>query len=117
VERQTWKRQIIERHGGEQFEPMITGWVAAARTMYARGGNVSFDTADRIRCPVFLMNGDGEIGNTPRDARRLAARIPDCRLEFVAASGHAIQRDQPHLLVDRLRRFLLEVDRPAPGIG
>jgi valacyclovir hydrolase len=105
-ERQTWKQQIIKRHGAEQLEPMIAGWVAAAHAIHACGGNVSRDTADRIACPVLLMNGDGEIGNPPRDVRILAGRIPNGRLEFIAGSGHAIQRDQPQLLLERLQSFL-----------
>lgn len=107
--REAWKRQIIERHGLEQLEPMIAGWVAAARAIHARGGNISLNTAHLIRCPVLLMNGDGEVGNTPRDVRNLADRIPDCRLEFVSGSNHPIQRDRPELLIDRIRRFLSEL--------
>lgn len=108
-ERAKWKREIIKRHGAEQFEPMITGWVAAARAIHARGGNISLDTAHLIKCPVLLMNGDGEVGNTPRDIKNLASRIPDCRLEFVLNSGHPIQREQPALLLKRISRFLAEL--------
>ena len=108
-ERQTWRQQIIERHGAEQFEPMITGWVAAAQAIHDRGGNVSRDTADRIECPVLLLNGDGEEGNTPRDVRALAGRIANCRLEFMANSGHAIQRDQPAALRRQIDSFLEEL--------
>lgn len=108
-EREEWKLKIIENHGAEQVEPMITGWVAAARAIHARGGNVSLDTAHLIECPVLLMNGDGEVGNTPRDVRILSDRIPHSRLEFVPNSGHSIQRDQPALLLDRIQRFLAEL--------
>lgn len=105
-ERQKWKQEIIARHGAEQLEPMIAGWVAAAHSIHARGGNVSRDTADRIQCPVLLMNGDGEVGNPARDARILAGRIPHCRLEFITDSGHPIQRDQPQLFIERVEAFL-----------
>ncbi len=105
-ERQRWKQEIIERHGADQLEPMIAGWFAAAHAIHARGGNISLATADRIECPVLMMNGDGEIGNPPRDARNLAGRIPHCRLEFIADSDHAIQRDQPEILIDRVQQFL-----------
>jgi valacyclovir hydrolase len=109
-ERQGWKREIIEWHGEEQLEPLITGWVAAARAIYARGGNISYDQSTQIECPALLLNGDREIGNTPRDARRLAARIPSCRLEFVADCGHAIQTDQPAILNENIRAFLKDLD-------
>ncbi len=108
-ERDAWKQQIIERHGAEQLEPLITGWVAAARAIASRGGNICYEQAAQIECQVLLLNGDREVGNTPRDAIRLAARIPHGRLEFVADCGHAIQNDQPELLVDRIRGFLVSI--------
>ncbi len=104
--RQTWRDQIVQRHGAEQLESMVNGWVEAARAIYARGGNISYEQAAWIECPVLLLNGDGEVDNTPEDARRLGARIPNGQLEFVPNSGHPIQRDQPEFLIDRSRRFL-----------
>ena len=111
-DRDTWKQQVIERHGEAQFEPMITGWVRAARVIHAGGGNISLEQAAQIVCPVLLLNGDGEIGNTPRDVRRLAARISNCSLEFVGSSGHSIQNDQPELLLKRIRSFLADLPLP-----
>ena len=107
-ERETWRQQIIARHGAEQLESLIEGWVGAARAITARGGNICAEQAALIECPVLLLNGDGEVGNTPRDVRRLAARIPGARLAFVPDCGHAIHRDQPALLLDAIRRFLAE---------
>ncbi len=104
--RQTWRDEIVQRHGAEQLESMVNGWVTAARAIHARGGNISYEQAALIECPVLLLNGDGEVGNTPEDARQLAARIPQGSLEFVANSGHPIQRDQPEFLLDCIRRFL-----------
>lgn len=105
-ERERWKIQIIARHGAEQFEPMIAGWVGAARAIRDLGGDISYESANRIPCPVLIMNGDREVGNPPRDARRLAERIPDCHMEFIADCGHAIQDDQPELLISRIHSFL-----------
>jgi valacyclovir hydrolase len=109
-ERQGWKREIIEWHGEEQLEPLITGWVAAAQAIYKRGGNISYEQSAHIECPVLLLNGDREIGNTPRDAMRLAGRIPNCRLVFVADCGHPIQTDQPDILNENIRAFLRNLD-------
>lgn len=108
-EREGWRQRIIERHGAEQLEPMITGWVSAARAIHDAGGNISQETADRIACPTLLLNGDGEVGNTPEDFRRLAQRIPNGRYEFIANSGHAIQNDQPEILIGRIRGLLAEL--------
>ncbi len=110
AERERWRQQIIERHGAEPLESMIEGWVVAARAISARGGNICYEQAARIECPVLLLNGDGEVGNTPRDARRLAERIPGGRLTFVADSGHAIHRDQPAALLGHIHDFLAKVE-------
>lgn len=107
-ERDKWKRQIITRHGAEQFPAMVEGWVAAARAIAAAGGNICYEQAASITCPVLLLNGDGEEGNTPRDVRLLAARIPGARLEFVPNCGHGIHRDRPDVLLARIRAFLAE---------
>ncbi len=107
-ERDNWKRQIMTRHGAEQLPAMVEGWVAAARAITARGGNICYQQVAEIACPVLLLNGDGEVGNTPRDVRRLAERIPGGRLEFVAGSGHAIHRDRPAILLNWIRTFLDE---------
>ena len=110
-EREAWKRQIIERHGPEQLESMINGWVGAARAITARGGNICYEQSARIMCPVLLLKGDREVGNTPRDVRRLAERIPNARLIFIADCGHAIHRDQPEALEGHIRAFLAELAR------
>lgn len=109
-ERAAWRQEIIERHGAEQLEPMINGWVAAARAITERGGNICYEQAALIECPVLLLNGDREVGNTVRDVTRLAARIPHGRLEFVAECGHAIQHEQPALLVEKIVEFLGELE-------
>ncbi len=109
-ERETWKQQIIERHGAEQLETLIEGWVGAARAITARGGNICYEQVARIECPVLLLNGDGEVGNTPRDVRRLTQRIPGARLAFIADSDHAIHRDQPAALLSHIRDFLAELE-------
>lgn len=109
--RPAWRQEIIEQHGEEQFAPMVEGWVSAAEAIAAAGGNVALEQASNISCPTLLINGDGEVGNPPDDVRRLAARIPNCRLEFVAKSGHSIQREQPAQLLALIRAFLHEVER------
>lgn len=113
-ENQAWKEDIIQRQGAEQLEPMITGWVSAARAIAAKGGNISFQQAANITCPVLLLNGDGEVGNTLRDVQALAARIPDCQLEIIPGSGHGIQWDQPEILTDRIGQLLTTLQPQEP---
>ncbi len=114
-ERAAWRDQIIADHGAEQWESLIVGWVEAAHAIAAAGGNICLEEAAAIRCPVLLINGEGEIGNTVRDVTRLAARIPICRFEFMPNSGHAVHRDRPEAFLARVRAFLRTVETfPTP---
>lgn len=108
-ERAKWRDEIIRLQGIEQLEPMIEGWVSAARAITAAGGNICLAEAPSIRCPVLLLNGAGEVGNTPRDVKRLCQAIPDCRLVFIDNCGHAIQDDQPVELLRQIREYLQEI--------
>lgn len=105
-EREPRRKFIIEHHGEEQLESIVEGWVYWARDMLAAGGNVCLAEAAQIHAPALLMNGDGEVGNTPEDVTTLAARIPNAELVFIANSGHAIQDDQPEELLHHIRGFL-----------
>jgi valacyclovir hydrolase len=107
--RAAWRAEIVALQGEEQLEPLIGGWAAAAAAILAQGGNICYAEADRIACPALLINGDGEVNNLPADVERLAARIPQGRLVFVAASGHSIQDDQPAQLRTLIRAFLRDL--------
>lgn len=108
-ERESWRQAIIRLQGEEQLQPMIEGWVRAAHAIVDAGGNICLAEAAAIQCPVLLINGDGEIGNTRRDVERLCRMIPDCRMEFVPDCGHAIHDDHPDLLKGHIRAFLSQL--------
>ncbi|MCU0493424.1 MAG: alpha/beta hydrolase [Chloroflexaceae bacterium] len=108
-DRDEWRNEIIELHGEHQLVPMIEGWVAAAEAIAASGGNICLAEAAHIRCPVLLINGEGEVGNPLDDVQRLATRIPNARLEIVPGAGHGIQWEQPERLAALVRAFLAEM--------
>lgn len=112
-ERAAWRDEIIATQGADQFAPLITGWVAAARAIAAAGGNICLDEAHRIACPVLLINGAGEVGNPLEDVQRLAGRIARCRLEIVPESGHAVHWDQPERFATLVEAFLAHLPPPA----
>jgi valacyclovir hydrolase len=105
-ERAAWRASIVARHGPEQLSPLISGWVEAARAIVAAGGNICLEQAAAIKGPVLLINGELEVGNTPANVARLAARISDCRLEFVPQSSHAVHDEQPEQFMALVRPFL-----------
>ena len=101
-----WAAEIAHEHGAAQIEPLVAGWARAAHAIYAAGGNICRDEAAAIRCPVLLLNGEGEVNNTRADTLALQARIADCRLRLIPGAGHGIQWDQPDALVAEITRFL-----------
>lgn len=105
--RAAWRAEIVATQGEEALESLITGWVAGVRAIaLERQRDVSLSAASAIRCPVLLLNGEDEVGNPPEAAKALVARIPRGELRFVPASGHAIQYDQPGVLLEALDAFL-----------
>lgn len=109
LERAAWREEIIADHGEGQWQPLIEGWVQAATAILAAGGNICLEEAAHIRCPVLLINGEGEEGNLPQDVQRLAAAIPGARLHFVSQSGHAVHRQQPQRFLALVDAFLAEL--------
>jgi valacyclovir hydrolase len=109
--RPAWRAEIVATQGEEQLAPQVEGWAAAAQAIHDAGGNICYEEAAAVRCPVLLLNGDGEVNNLESDFFRLAERLPDARAAIVAGSGHSIQDDQPEELLVRIRAFLAEVDR------
>ena len=107
-DRAAWRAAIVQDHGVEQLVPLITGWVAAAAALHAAGGDICLARAGRIACPVLLINGAGEVGNTPRDVAALAQRIPHSRLVWLPDSGHWVHTDQPERILSLVREFLAQ---------
>jgi valacyclovir hydrolase len=108
--RPEWRAEIVATQGEDQLAPQVEGWAAAAKAIHEAGGNICYEQAAAVRCPVLLLNGDGEVNNLRSDFFRLAERLPDARAQIVTASGHSIQNDQPELLLARVRAFLDELD-------
>lgn len=109
-ERAAWRDEIVATQGADQFAPQVEGWAAAAQAIFDAGGNICYEQAAAVGCPVLLVNGDGEVNNLRSDFDRLAAHLPRCRPVIVPASGHSIQDDQPEALLALVRGFLAELE-------
>lgn len=113
----TWRSQIESDHGQEQLIPLIEGWVQAAQAIVAAGGNICLDQASAIRCPVLLINGEDDAGNTVRDVRALAGRIAECRLVLLPGCGHWVHTEQPERFLALVQEFIAStshVDNTPP---
>lgn len=97
-DRADWKAEIIANHGPDQFKPMIEGWVNAAEAISARGGDIVFHCATRIKCPVTIIHGSQDIGNPVPVVQHLASLIPQCVVHILNGVGHSIQDEAPTVL-------------------
>lgn len=59
-----------------------------------------------IQCPALVMCGEEDRSRPPAEARRMAERLPNARLELIPQAGHIATVEQPEtvnrLLVDFL---------------
>jgi pimeloyl-ACP methyl ester carboxylesterase len=64
-----------------------------------------YDVAS-IRVPTMLVLGGESVFVVPEDVEQFRRRLPSARVETVAGAGHAVQSDQPQVLVDLLADFV-----------
>ncbi len=90
----TWITEDIRaRHAPEPVERMVLGWINAVKTIIDMGGNISFNEAHRISCPLLLMLGRNDPLNPEILGRQFVDRTPHGRL-VMFDSGHAVHREQ-----------------------
>jgi poly(3-hydroxyoctanoate) depolymerase len=66
-----------------------------------------------VRHPTLVVAGEDDPSVPVRNARLLAARLPDARLHVVDGGGHLFLLDEPENVVGPIRNFL-DQDEPAP---
>jgi pimeloyl-ACP methyl ester carboxylesterase len=62
--------------------------------------------ADRVRCPVLLIQGDADEYGTTAQVDAIAARVPGSETCLVPRAGHSPHRDAPELVLDRITSFV-----------
>ena len=62
--------------------------------------------AERIKVPALLLWGERDTMTPLEDGKRLAAAIPNARLEVFASLEHAPHREQPEKIVEAITSFL-----------
>jgi pimeloyl-ACP methyl ester carboxylesterase len=60
----------------------------------------------QLSCPALICWGEDDQWLPVEQARRLAARIADSRLEVFAGAGHLLQEDAPERLIHTITDFL-----------
>ncbi len=61
-----------------------------------------------IAAPSLVMTGEADVGSTPRMAKVIADRIPDCRLHILPGLKHSVLLEAPDQVAEAMRAFLAE---------
>jgi 3-oxoadipate enol-lactonase len=92
-----------------------TTWHAMVDLVRDESGARAADLAG-LALPTLLLWGAHDLAYPPeRFAREFAARIPDARLEILPDAGHYPHQETPAAVVERLERFLSDVESAAGG--
>lgn len=67
----------------------------------------------RLTLPVLLVVGDGDKAVPPADARKVAGRLPDARVETILAAGHLAHEEKP----DEAARLILAFARAHSALA
>ena len=71
-----------------------------------------------VRRPVLVLTGgepDTWSDLSPEQVEQRLAHLAGVRHEVVDGAGHYVHVEQPDAVFAAIERFLVEVDRPAPG--
>ncbi len=101
AERRELVERILERRLAHPPHP--AGWQAQA------AAGTTFDAFDRlpaISAPTLVLHGTDDHVVDSRNARLLAERIPDARLELFPACGHLFFWEDPERFLALVARFL-----------
>ena len=81
------------------------GLAASLRGMGAGAMEPVWDRLPQVACPCLFVAGAEDHGYA-HEARRLAAAVPNGRVEIVPRAGHAVQLERPQAFVTLLREHL-----------
>jgi pimeloyl-ACP methyl ester carboxylesterase len=62
--------------------------------------------ADRVRCPVLMIQGDADKYGTTAQLDAIALRVPHSETLLVPGAGHSPHRDAPELVIERVASFV-----------
>ena len=98
-------RGTLARHARERLQrpPDLLGY---AYQLYAIAGWSSLPWLGRLASPTLIIGGEDDPSVPLRNARVLAARIPNARLHVVKGGGHLFLLDEPENVTAVISAFL-----------
>jgi 2-succinyl-6-hydroxy-2,4-cyclohexadiene-1-carboxylate synthase len=101
----------------ERMTNHVAGLACSLRGMGAGAMDTVWDDLAHVTFPCTFVAGQLDHGYVS-SARRLAATVPDGRVEVVPRSGHTVHQERPEafarVLEDHLARATSDVPAPAP---
>jgi len=96
---------VLAAHAAERLQrpPDVLGY---AFQLYAAAGWSSLPWLHKLPQRTLVVGGDHDPSVPVRNARLLAARIPDARLHVVKGGGHLFLLDEPENVAATIRGFL-----------
>lgn len=88
----------LDARGQELYQRLFSNRVHIASTL-GMMANWDLETLGRgfgrLDLPVLLVVGAGDRAVSPADAREVARRLPDARIETVPGAGHLVHEEKP----------------------
>ncbi|MFW5893649.1 MAG: alpha/beta fold hydrolase [Verrucomicrobiota bacterium] len=85
----------------------IPGLVALGRGLFGR--SCVLERLKEIRCPTLVLVGEDDVSRPVAEAREMAKRMPDAKLEIIPKAGHISNLEQPKQVNERINSFLTSV--------
>lgn len=105
---------LRERMARHHVDPDVTfrNWYEVWLDPVFRAWNLEPD-AERVDCPVLLIQGADDAYGTLDQLDRIEARVQGPVRRVILPGGHRLHREAPESLVREVARFLDEVDEHA----
>jgi pimeloyl-ACP methyl ester carboxylesterase len=85
---------LVARYGADMVRRSLQSFVAAVTAIAASGGNIGYDGADRIACPVLLVVGESDTFVQRSDVEALSRRISKGQMLLAEGAGHLVHEDR-----------------------
>jgi pimeloyl-ACP methyl ester carboxylesterase len=104
-------RERLARHHDDP-EVAFRNWCDVWLDPAFRGWTLEAD-AERVACPILLLQGADDPYGTLDQLDRIEARVRGPVARVVVPGGHGLHREAPDTIVCEIARFLREVDERA----
>lgn len=103
--RDTDLRTRLARHHDADVDSIFSAWCDTWLAPVFRDWSIE-DVLPQIRCPVLLVQGEGDEYGSLRQISGIIEKVPQARALVMADCGHSPHRDQPRQVAERAAAFI-----------